>query len=367
MWIRCSKCEHLQKVDDTDPAAEIRCPKCDVYMGRVGENHTKVYDPIEVRRIKKLFEHRRSVRSLVFSQDGKLLVSGGEDGAIWIWNIEVDKHIQKLNLPKVEVHCVALSPDGLTLASGGSDEIIRLWDVATGKEKARLVGHGQEVYALSFSPDGRYLASGSANPGGGRLDWGKLLLWDLATGKSLDTPRIDACNCRALTFSPDGKTLAALRDSHLLTFIDMTTGESVKAAEKQDLGPNSLAFLPDGSTLVSAGSNGLKLWDPATGQLKGVIFTRPRHYAGFLFSAECVAVSPDGKLLAVGIDVSGASIEILDVAPTGKARALLDVGDSVVRAVAFSPQGTLLATGAGKRVALWRICDHVMERRPAGA
>src|SRR5262249_47855051 len=47
---------------------------------------------------------------------------------------------------------VAISLDGKTLASGGQDGAIKLWDVATRKERASLEGHAEWFTSLAFSP-----------------------------------------------------------------------------------------------------------------------------------------------------------------------------------------------------------------------
>jgi WD40 repeat protein len=59
------------------------------------------------------------------------------------------------------VRVLAFAADGQTLATGGQDGAVRLWDATTGRERALLGGHARSVLALAFLPDGRTLATAS--------------------------------------------------------------------------------------------------------------------------------------------------------------------------------------------------------------
>ncbi len=346
MWIRCPQCDVPFEIKGKDPQAEVRCPSCDGSFGRLRDAGTDVEDPLEARKLHGFSGHTRAVCAIAFSPDGRTLASGSSDSALMLWDVTSRRKLGRLDVSPGDARCLAFSPDGGTLASGGSDEVIRLWDTATGSERVRLSGHGQVLHALAFSPDGQYLASGSANPGGARLDWGKLIVWEIASGRTLEGPRINECNCRALAFSPDGRTLAAMRDNHLLVFMDIETGAAVPAAEKHDMGQNSIAFTPDGKTVISASLDGkLRCWDPSSGALKGVLVTRQRDQGFMPFGALSASVSPDGRLVAVGM-LSGPTydVQIFELG-SGRARALLKNRCRGVSAVAFSADGRLLAAG----------------------
>src|SRR5438874_1890680 len=57
------------------------------------------------------------------------------------------------------VSCLAYAPDGKLLASGGFDGAVRLWDTATGKELAFCYPNpAVSIYHLAFAPDGKTLA-----------------------------------------------------------------------------------------------------------------------------------------------------------------------------------------------------------------
>jgi WD40 repeat protein len=68
------------------------------------------------------------------------------------------------------VRSAAFSPDGRTIVSGGDDGAVMLWDAATGKQRATLRGHKEGVRSVAFAPDGRAIVSGGVD-GAARV-WG---------------------------------------------------------------------------------------------------------------------------------------------------------------------------------------------------
>ena len=157
----------------------------------------------------------------------------------------------------------------------------------------------------------------------------------------------------ALVYSPDGRTLAVLTNDGTVKLWDPATGQLRTLTTGITDGEPAVAFSPDGRTLaVGAGDGTVKLWDPATGRLRTTITDTINASDDDVSS---VAFSPDGRTLAVG--AGDGTVKLWDPA-TGRLRtSITDTTYTLaggVYSVAFSPDGQMLAVGADDgTVKLW--------------
>jgi WD40 repeat protein len=165
----------------------------------------------------------------------------------------------------------------------------------------------------------------------------------------------------ALAFSPDGRTLASGSGDGTVRFWDPATGEELSAARGHEESMTCVALAPDGQAVVTgSGDSTLRFWDPATGrELRRRDFADydlglPRketvrmHNPRALYA---VAFSPDGSLLAVG----GYQVCQLIDPRTGKRKVAINlpVEDVNLSGLVYSPDGKRMASAAGSRVRLW--------------
>lgn len=101
----------------------------------------------------------QNASSIEYSQDGKFIILGGKDNTIRVWSLEEKRQIKLLERHKRYVKRVSLSADGKLLVTSDSDNTL-FWTVADWENKFTLNKAG---YA-TFSPAGTILAT--IHPGG---------------------------------------------------------------------------------------------------------------------------------------------------------------------------------------------------------
>lgn len=166
--------------------------------------------------ISKTFDQETSYwNGAVLSPDGTMLAhvemkDDESDGKrtkterVYLLDTQSGERLRVLQGP-AQVLSLLFSPDGSILASVGDDDAIRLWDTATGEELAVLLGHTYGLLEWAFSDDGTLLGSAGAGVFSEDLT---VRIWDVAHGKELAVFRGHAKSIGCIAFSPDGTLLA---------------------------------------------------------------------------------------------------------------------------------------------------------------
>src|SRR5439155_21439176 len=109
--------------------------------------------------------HANGVQSLAISGDGRLLLSGGLDETLRLWDPGRLRETRCLAGDVGPVEQVCLAPGAKWAASCSvrlmrQDMVVQLWDLASGNERRRLRGHTDSVVCVAIAPDSRAVAAG---------------------------------------------------------------------------------------------------------------------------------------------------------------------------------------------------------------
>lgn len=279
--------------------------------------------------------HTAGVRRAVFSPDGRLLVSGGEDKKVIVWDFVHRLRLASLTGHTGSVSALAYSPDGKWFATGGYDHRVIVWDALNLKPATVLTEHSAKVSGLSFSHDGHLLASASAP--------GRIILWNTRKWERIFELRTNARDEHiAILFSEDDRTLILSSGSAW----DLSARKELTGFH-EDWDGNWTALSPDDRCLVSV---------DATGSVKFVDLPGRRliaQYKAHKDNGRAVAYSPDGRLVATGAE----NIVLWDAATRTKIVPLNY--PSIVWSLAFSPDGKwLVSTHGDGSILVWNPAER---------
>lgn len=261
--------------------------------------------------------------ALAFHPGGRLLASGGADGAVIVWDLEKKDQLFRLQCAErsgsgrkfrqltfganwLVIHAAGNTVRLLDLASGSDSEVFREVEgrlaISEAGDRVALGGRDRVevvrlptlerstlaldcpfpepfVEALAFSADGCQLAVGQANRAGRR----RVICW---SGAGWHAPGpVETGELSSLTFSPDGASLLC-RGDWGVRVLELATGRQI------ELGASAFCFSEDGSLLATVGEGEAQLRNARTFEPVATLATRlaNRQILGCWFL-------PDGRLI----------------------------------------------------------------------
>ncbi len=267
--------------------------------------------------------------SVVFTPDGKYVISGSHNGVIYVWDIAEGTLFKELYGHTDEVSTISITKDGQFLASGGRDHTLIIWDLNKWEALHTIAAGKGFVLSVSFSPDGKHLVSSLGYP-----DL-FIQLWDVKTGIQLDTsagrPKYDW----TVEFSPIENIVVISCDQSGLYGVRIWNPVTGKLS-KPDLDMNWHAVIsPDGKNLITGiVNNQVQIWDIDSSSVIKVI-------PGFEEPIDLLKISPNGQFIAVAS--SGSLIKIYDQ-NSGKYTIAFEGFTNVIGAFSFLDDGSSLVT-----------------------
>jgi eukaryotic-like serine/threonine-protein kinase len=287
-----------------------------------------------------------AVRSVSFSLRGTHLASGGNDGAVRLWDVSTGEmtvlgYCHPGHTGLAYVSAVSFAPNGNSIASVSNDGAIRLWRVILDdQDNVRVLAVCQHPpRSIAFSPSGKHLVSGGSD--------GAVHLWDIATGV-----RTLLGNCQGVVWSvavyPDGMHAAAESDDGTIRIWHLGS-HHLETVQSFDADIRSIAVSPNGKLIAAAGRDcRIRIADVGASSMRDLAMCDG--------SIRSIAFSPDSSMVAVGGEDK--LLRVCDVA-TGAMRTLGSC-DDFISSVAFSSDNRTIASGSwDKSVRLWDVTRHI--------
>ncbi len=219
-----------------------------------------LYNAVSGKKLKAFPEHAKSATDVVFSEDGKFLISTSVDETVNVYEVESGKALGFFGKHSRPTTAALFLSDGQSVVSSsggravGKNEV-KFWNRADGGEWGTFEPHKQKVTDIALSPDGKYLATTSVDK--------TVALWDLApvlatiAGKKSESKTVAAAAgkeqpkvkpAKATTKAIGADVLRAgiigLDTSHAIAFTKLLNAEKPAEALK---GIRMVAVYPKGS------------------------------------------------------------------------------------------------------------------------
>jgi WD40 repeat protein len=270
------------------------------------------------------------------SNDGKLVLTGSDDGTAILWDAASGQLLRTFSGHSNSVRSVAMSADGKRILTGSEDTTAILWDAISGQQLRVFEGHDGWIASVALSGDARRVVTAS--------DTGdaKVILWDAATGKM-----VRSFEGHFAAISGDGKRIvtASLAGAEgIATIWETDTGKQLRTF-KGDAGlvfgngvSGYMALSGDGKRLltrsIEENGNSAIFWDTDSG----------RRLQTFRHAAKTVALSADGKHAAT------ASVDNAVLWDTETGKQLQSFKEKDPASGVDGSIGSLALSGGGKRV-----------------
>jgi WD40 repeat protein len=284
--------------------------------------------------LKALEGHRGRVTALAFAPGGKTLLSAGDDGLVLVWDLARGKERHRLgHSGDPAVSTMALSPNGRTLATVSADRQLRVWNVNSDSD-ARSFKLPEIPRELRFLPDGQTLLYAVGK---------EIVAFDTGTGQTTGRLEGPASPIARVLLSENGRWLLATGENQATRLWDLTPPP--RSLQLEVASPDSLAFAPDGASIATANGDVIR-W---TTQGAGTRLAPNLPTAQLTFHG--VAFSPDGQRLVTGD--AACSLWLWQSGHPVQQWKKSGACESPAGAVVFSPGGLRLAQVAGGTVTLW--------------
>ena len=327
-----------------------------VTISRDGE-YAAVYGADRIARVfsvpsgARLFElsHDSQVLSAAFGPQKELLATGSANWTANTWDLRQGRNAQSFDGFFGRVVDVAVSPAGQFVGAASADGTARIFDIAVkrGELTAIPTGHRDQLHTIEFSPGALYVLTSSRD--------GTARVWKTDRGNEIAVLAGHEGDVRGASFSRAGRRVLTYSEDGTARIWDSGTAPELRVLSHEQAPLTGLDVADDGRVWVTTNANGVaRVRSPGRGKELVVLPIR---------GVRDARLSPDGNSVAVA-----AGDRIARIFSTEGVLGLEFPTRDRVDVVAFSPDGSTLATAGPKGVTLSNLGQNGRFKRviPAG-
>ncbi len=202
------------------------------------------------------------VSQVAFSRDGRTLAADDSAG-VTVWTLP-GLHPRALARDPMEGGSMVFSRDGQLLIVGGGDASVHIYDVASGRMVHRIVAPGHQTGSwpevVALSPDGSQLAVGYPSGPFSQID--QVSIYGTAGWKKqFDVMSVDLVEIASVAFSPDGSRLAIGEEDGTAGVWSLPTRQQVASYDGPTAAVGTMVFTPGGQSVLTASNDGVsRIW-----------------------------------------------------------------------------------------------------------
>ncbi len=198
--------------------------------------------------------------SIVYSPNGRLLLSAGADNKITIWDAETGLEMNKMTGHHGMITEIAISPNGRLLLSGSFDKMVKYWNLQSALPIHTFSGHKDKVLSVAISSDGNLGASGAND--------GEIIIWDMNLKKLLKKFNAHQGAVTSVKFSSISKQLFSASSDGIIKQWDIDSGSIVKTFTRGTEKIVSIDLDKQSRRILAATQQkGMILWDALSGSI----------------------------------------------------------------------------------------------------
>lgn len=274
------------------------------------------------------------VNHVVFSPDGKYIVSAHQDCIIRIWEVFSGRMIRELKGHTEPISSVSVSPDCKYILSAAGffkskDHSMRVWSFSSGELINIIDNHGWSVYYATFSPKGNQILSSSEDRTVG--------IWEGLRPLYPHALQAHTWPVKMAVFSPNSNLIVSAAADDNIIIWNAITYEILHILTDHVGVVNSVSFSTNGLYIVSASDDKtLRIWSAQTGDLLQTL-------QGHTDKVKFAVFSPEGRyIVSVAADKT---IRIWDIT-TGLSIKTLTGHSETVNSICFSSDGKTFVTAS---------------------